>query len=134
VTYRVVFTVRARADVIEPFRYLADRSPDAAARWYTGIERAIAKLSKMPERHPIAPDETEQLGITLRQMLYGRRPGVVRILFSIQDNTVTLHYVRHSARGPHRALMAPRPFRAVGQKPRRPGAIAASSFSSDSTF
>ncbi len=99
-TYRVVFTVRARAEVVEQFRYLADRSPDAAARWYTGLEKAIAKLSTMPERHPIAEDETEQLGITLRQMLYGRRRGIFRILFSIEDDTVTLHYVRQSAQGP----------------------------------
>jgi len=99
VTYRVVFTARARADVIKQFHYLVDRSPAAAARWYTGIEKAIAKLGTQPERHPIA-DETDQLGITLRQMLYGRRPGVFRILFSIEGDTVTMHYVRHSARGP----------------------------------
>jgi hypothetical protein len=42
----------------------------------------------------------EQLGITLHQMLYGRRRGVYRILFSIERDIVTLHYVRHSARGP----------------------------------
>jgi plasmid stabilization system protein ParE len=100
VTYRVVFTAKARADVIEQFRYLADRSPAAAARWYAGIEKAVAKLGTQPERHPIAHDETERFGITLRQMLYGRRPGVFRILFSVENDTVTLHYVRHSARGP----------------------------------
>ena len=99
-TYRVVFTSRARADLIEQFRYLVDRSPVAAANWYTGIEKAIAKLATFPERHPVAHDETEQLGITLHQMLYGRRPGVFRILFSIEGDTVTLHYIRHSARGP----------------------------------
>jgi plasmid stabilization system protein ParE len=100
VIYRVVFTAKARADALEQFLYLADRSPDAAERWYTGLDRAIAKLSTLPERHPIAQDETEQLGITLRQTLYGRRPGVFRILFSIEGDTVTLHYVRHTARGP----------------------------------
>jgi plasmid stabilization system protein ParE len=100
VTYRVVFTARARADTIQQFLYLADRSPDVAARWYTGLDKAIAKLSTLPERHPIAQDESAQLGVTLRQMLYGRRPGVFRILFSIEGDTVTLHYVRHSARGP----------------------------------
>jgi plasmid stabilization system protein ParE len=99
-TYRVVFTARARADAIGQFRFLADRSLAAAAHWYAGFEKAIAKLGTMPERHPIAQDETEQLGITLRQMLYGRRPGVFRILFSVEGDTVTLHYVRHSARGP----------------------------------
>jgi toxin ParE1/3/4 len=100
VTYRVVFTVRARADVIKQFNYLADRSPDAASRWYTGIDKAVAKLSTLPERHPIAEYESEQLGTPLRQMLYGRRPGVFRILFSIDDDIVTIHYVRHSAQGP----------------------------------
>ena len=85
---------------MKQFHFLADRSPAAAARWYTGLEKAIAKLTKMPERHPVAEDESEQVGITLRQMLYGRRPGVFRILFSIEGDTVTLHYVRHSAQGP----------------------------------
>lgn len=99
-TYRVVFTARARADAIKQFHFLADRSPAAAARWYTGLEKAIAKLGKMPERHPVAEDESEQVGIPLRQMLYGRRPGVFRILFSIEGDTVTLHSIRHSAQGP----------------------------------
>jgi len=91
---------RARADALEQFLYLGDRSPDAAERLYTGLDKAIAKLSTLPERHPIAEDESGQLGITLRQMLYGRRRGVFRILFSIEGDTVTLHYVRHSAHGP----------------------------------
>jgi len=47
-----------------------------------------------------AEDESEQLGIILRQMPYGRRPGVFRILFSIEGDSVTLPYVRHSAQGP----------------------------------
>ena len=47
-TYRIVFTARARADALEQFLYLADRSPDAAERWYTGLDKAIAKLSTLP--------------------------------------------------------------------------------------
>jgi plasmid stabilization system protein ParE len=100
VKYRVVVTARARADAVEAFRWIADQSPDAAARWYAGLEKAIAKLGMMPEQHPIAEDESQQLGITLRQMLYGRRRGVYRILFTVEGKTVTLHYVRHSAQGP----------------------------------
>jgi plasmid stabilization system protein ParE len=100
VTYRVIFSPRARADAVEAFRWIAERSPDAAARWYAGFQKSLAKLGKMPERHPIAEDETEQTGIILRQMLYGRRRGVYRLLFSIEGKTVTLHYVRHNAQGP----------------------------------
>jgi toxin ParE1/3/4 len=98
VTYRVVVTATARSDAIEAFTWIAERSPDAAARWYDGLHKAINKLKKMPERHPIAQEESEQLGIILRQMLYGRRKGVYRLFFSIEGDTVTLHYLRHSAR------------------------------------
>jgi plasmid stabilization system protein ParE len=98
VSYRVVFTPRARADALEAFRWIAEHSPTAAARWYAGLEKAITKLGELPERHPVAEEESERFGITLRQMLYGRRRGVYRILFSIEGEKVYLHYVRHTAR------------------------------------
>ncbi len=99
-TYRVVVTARARADALEAFRWKADRSTLAASRWLVGLEKAIASLSKLPSRHPIAEDESELLGIDLRQMIYGRRPGTYRLLFSIEGETVILHEIRHAARGP----------------------------------
>ena len=40
--FRVVFTPRARADAVNAFRWIAERSPEAAARWYAGLEKAIA--------------------------------------------------------------------------------------------
>ena len=58
-SYRVVVTARARADAVEAFRWIAGRPPAAAARWYAGLEKAIAKLSTMPERHPIAEEEED---------------------------------------------------------------------------
>jgi toxin ParE1/3/4 len=99
-TYRIVVTARARADAVEAFRWIAEKSPTAAVRWSAGLQKAIAKLSTLPERNPVAEDDSEQVGITLRQTLYGRRPNVYRILYSVEGDTVVLHYVRHSARGP----------------------------------
>ncbi len=99
-SYRIVVTLTARTDAVEAFQWIAEQSPDAAARWYAGFQKAIAKLSRNPESHPVAEEESEQAGITLRQMLYGRRRGIYRILFPIQGDTVTLHSVRHRARGP----------------------------------
>jgi plasmid stabilization system protein ParE len=100
VTYKVVFTPKARAEAVEVFRWLEERSSDAAARWFVGLEKAVAKLEVMPERHPVAEEESALLGVTIWQMLYGRRRGVYRVLFSIQGDTVYLHHVRHSAGGP----------------------------------
>lgn len=96
-TYRVLFTPRARADAVQAFRRMAEHAPNAAARWYSGLDKAIATLRTMPARHPVAEEESERIGITLRQMLYGRRRNVWRILFSIEGDRVYLHYVRHSA-------------------------------------
>ena len=97
--YRVVVTARARADALKAFLWLADQSPDVAERWYAGLEKAIGTLKTFPKRHSIAEDESEQLGVTVRQMLYGRRRGIYRVFFSVEGDTVTLHYVRHSAQG-----------------------------------
>lgn len=99
-TYRVLVTARARADAVEALRWIAERSPAAAERWRAGLERAIGSLKRNPTRHPIAADESEWVGVPLREMLYGRRKGVYRILFSIDSDTVTLHYIRHAAQGP----------------------------------
>lgn len=98
--YRVVFQPRARADALEAFRWLTDQSPEAAAKWYLGLEKAVAKLATNPERHPVAEEESERFGVTIRQMLYGRRRGVYRILYAVENDTVSLLFVRHSARGP----------------------------------
>jgi len=46
-TYRIVVTARARADAVEAFRWLADRSPEAAGRWYLGLEEAIVDLATL---------------------------------------------------------------------------------------
>jgi plasmid stabilization system protein ParE len=97
VNYRVVFTPRARADAVRAFRWIAEVSPAAAARWYAGLDKAVAALGTMPTRHPIAEEESERLGMPIRQMLYGRRRRIFRILFSIEGETVYLHYIRHSS-------------------------------------
>lgn len=99
-TYRVVVTARARADALEAFGWLADRAPEAAERWYMALQEAIADLANGPERHPVVQEESELLGVTFRELLLGRRRGVYRLLFTIHEDVVTLHYIRHAARGP----------------------------------
>lgn len=99
-TYRVVVTTRARGDALETFAQLAERSPAAAERWYSALREAIADLANMPNRHPVAEEESELLGFTLREMLLGKRRGAYRLLFSVQGDIVTIHYIRHASRGP----------------------------------
>ena len=98
--FHVVIQPRARIDTIEGFSWLAERSEDAAIRWYAGLQAAIAKLADHPERNPIASEESERLGVTIRQSLYGRRRGVYRILYSVEEDVISVLAIRHSARGP----------------------------------
>jgi plasmid stabilization system protein ParE len=98
--FRVIIQPRARAEAMEGFRWITERSPTAAARWYAGLRKAVAKLAENPEINPLAEEESEHFGITIRQALYGRRRGVYRILYSIQQDTISVIAIRHSARGP----------------------------------
>jgi len=96
--YRVVIQPRANIDALEGLRWLAERSPTAADRWYAGLQKAVAKLADNPERNPLAIEESERFGIPIRQSLYGRRRGVYRILYSIEGNTISVLAIRHGAR------------------------------------
>ena len=100
--YRVVLTTRARADVDETAAFIRLMAPEAAARWVAGIMQAIFTLSEMPERCAVAP-EAALFGRELRQLLYGKPPGIHRIIFCIEpgpDPTVKVVAVRHGARQP----------------------------------
>jgi plasmid stabilization system protein ParE len=95
VSYRVRFTRRALADVDASLAWLLSRSAPAA-RWRAGLLDRVAALEQSPDRYPLA-DEAAELAIDLRELLYGRRRGVYRILFTIDGSAVHIHRVRHAA-------------------------------------
>jgi plasmid stabilization system protein ParE len=85
------------ADIRAAVAWLRSRSsPSAAARWHAGILAAVRSLASQPGRSPQA-DEAADLGIDLRELLYGRRRGVYRILFTIDGPVVHVHRIRHAA-------------------------------------
>src|SRR4051812_7412159 len=94
--FQVVFHPRARSDIAATVAWLARTSPAAAARWRTGLLRIVENLETDPIRYPAA-DEAADLGVDLRELLYGRRRNVHRILFTIDGETVNVLRVRHAA-------------------------------------
>jgi hypothetical protein len=66
----------------------------------TASPRAINKPAKTPMRCPVSQEDSEALGCEVRLLLYGKRRGVYRILFSIVDDTAWVLRIRHSALGP----------------------------------
>jgi plasmid stabilization system protein ParE len=98
--YRCELTRRALRDAEEAYEWIARDSPRRAARWYARLLTAIRSLEEHPRRCPIAP-ESESVGQEIRQLLYGRRGGVYRILFVIRDESlVRVLAIWHGARQP----------------------------------
>jgi plasmid stabilization system protein ParE len=76
---------------------LAQHAGEAGLRWFLNLEQAIQSLSHFPERCGLAP-ENDRFPFEVRQLLYGRRPHVYRILFRIDQDTVYVLHIRHGRR------------------------------------
>ena len=101
-THAVHITTRALREIDEALAWLSERAPAAAARWHERLLEAVRSLEDNPARCGLAP-ESEWYPGELRQLLYGKRRGVYRILYEIRGNTVYILRVRHSAQ----ALLEP---------------------------
>jgi plasmid stabilization system protein ParE len=95
-TYYVLIQPQAEAEIEAAYLWKRDNAPQAAARWFAGIVDAINALDQFPARCLLAP-ENEHFPQEIRQLLYGPRHDVYRILFTIQNDTVYVLHVRHSA-------------------------------------
>ena len=95
-TYRVIIQPNAEAELEAAYLYRYERAPQATARWFAGIIEAINSLEQFPARCPLAP-EHGHFPEEIRQLLYGARRDVFRILFTIQGDTVHVLHVRHGA-------------------------------------
>lgn len=97
--YRVEISLAALAEIDQALAWLVEQSRPAAARWHAGLRRAIETLRTHPRRCPLAP-EAALFEQEIRQLLYGRRRSVYRILFEIRDEeqVVNILHVVHGAR------------------------------------
>ena len=69
-------------------------SPTIANAWYRELIVAIETLANFPERCPVA-DESDVFDEEVRQLLFGKKHGVYRILYAIKDDVVHVLSVRH---------------------------------------
>jgi plasmid stabilization system protein ParE len=98
VKYRARLTAKAEADVDGVLRWFRDQQATAAGGcWFARLMTKIDTLETHPERCGIAI-ESEELGVEIRELLFGRRHGVYRILFQIDGKTVHILRVWHGAR------------------------------------
>ena len=95
-SYELVLTDRAGADLEEAYRWYAERSPERAARWYNGFLEALGTLATNPQRCGLAP-ENARFPFEVRQLIYGKH-HTYRALFTMRQERVVVLHVRHTAR------------------------------------
>jgi plasmid stabilization system protein ParE len=96
--YLVELTARAARDLAYLYERIDAADSAAAARWYNGLEKAICTLERFPRRCPVAP-EARKLKRPLRNLLYGKKPHVYRVIYEVAepDKAVRVLTIRHDA-------------------------------------
>jgi plasmid stabilization system protein ParE len=95
--FEVDIMFRAKIDVVETIDWLKRRSPQSAASWRSLLEKQLQTLEDRPQRCALAA-EAADLGIEIRELLFGKRRNIYRILFVVQSNRVKVLRIRHSLR------------------------------------
>lgn len=96
-SYKLIIQPPAIRDLDEAYQWIAERSPSNAASWFNGFLDTLRNLEQFPQRCEIAP-ESKFVGQPIRQLLYGRRSGVYRVLFTVRAREVHVLHIRHAAR------------------------------------
>ena len=93
--YRVKITPRAERDLGRIYHWIQALDSDSAAKWYWGLKDAIGTLRENPKRCPVTPENRN-----LRQLLYGNRANVYRVIYRVVEKRkeVDIVHIRHSAR------------------------------------
>jgi plasmid stabilization system protein ParE len=94
-THEVVLQRLAKQDLQEAYHWAAAQAPHAALRWLDRFAAAIATLSTEPQRRPLAP-ENGKVDVELREFLFGKRPYVFRVIFTIDAQTVRVLRIRRA--------------------------------------
>ncbi len=69
----------------------------AGAAWLSSLMARLETLETNPDRCRMV-DESEEIGGEIRELLFGKRRGMYRLLFRIERQTVQLLRVWHTAR------------------------------------
>lgn len=87
-TFRVETTAEAEQDADAILEWLlSEHAGETGMRWFADLHDAIASLAELPARCPLAP-ENAAFPFEVRHLLYGQKPHVYRILFTIEDQMV----------------------------------------------
>jgi toxin ParE1/3/4 len=78
--YRVSFTRRARRDYLQIFEFTNAPESEAAQHWFRRLDETIMLLAATPRMGAVTHEDK-----TVRQVIYGNKPHLYRILYDIDD-------------------------------------------------
>ncbi len=96
--FRIEFARRAERALDEAYDFIANDSVSHADQWYFEAKEAVLSLKHYPARCGFAY-ENDLVDFELRQLVFGKRSGRYRILFTIDSELRVVHIIaiRHSA-------------------------------------
>jgi plasmid stabilization system protein ParE len=92
-TFRVRFLATADRDAAAIYDRIRTLAPIQGPIWYERLLATIENLQHSPRRCPLAP-ENSRVSVEVRQLLFGRKPHIYRVLFTITDDTVFILRIR----------------------------------------
>src|SRR5260370_23848333 len=96
--FRVEVIAKAKQDADVILEWLFSQGAgEAGLRWFRKLAEAIRSLSSFPGRCKFAPENTS-VPFEMRQLIYGNKPHLYRILFTIEGETVYVLRIRHGRR------------------------------------
>ncbi len=95
--YHVVLQRLAAEDLDEASAWAVQHAPETAARWLQRFHAALQTLSLHPQRCPLAR-ENGKVDIELRELHFGKRANVFRVIFTIDADTVRVLRIRRAQR------------------------------------
>jgi len=101
--YRVSFTRRARRDYLQLYDSINAAASVPAQLWMDRLDQTIAVLSVTPRSGVVTHENP-----TVRQLIYGKKPHLYRILYDIDDadQRVNILSIWHGRRLPPTFLAA----------------------------
>ncbi len=96
-SYNVVVQSLARSDLQEAYGWAAERAPLSAERWLDRFERSLERLAEFPDRCSLAR-ENGKVDVELREFLFGKKPYVFRVIFTIDGQFVRILRIRRAQR------------------------------------
>jgi plasmid stabilization system protein ParE len=101
-TFRVELSDSALQDAEQLYEWVTEAAPLRGPLWFNRLIAAIESLTTFPERCAHAT-ENDRFPFETRQLLFGRKPNVYGVVFTIDGDTVYVLCIR----GPRQRLLQP---------------------------